>query len=85
MERKKDKSTLWFLVFVISILTIVSGAVITITSQLGENFHTSLVEQIQAGNPPFVTFIGLGLMLLPSLILLLLAKFTGILNGPKGP
>lgn len=71
-DTKKDKSTLWIFIAVISLLSIISGLIIAITSQLGENFHTTIIEQIQSGHPPILTFIGLGLMLAPPGILLLI-------------
>ena len=61
----------WFGVCITSILT---GTVLAVASQAGERWSTSMVEQVRSGDPPIVTFIGMGLVILPGLVTLVLIR-----------
>ncbi len=74
---KTDKSKWWFTWFVICVLSIISGGALAIASQTGDRFHTTVLEQIQAGDPPTLFFIRWALILGPFVITFILVRFYG--------
>ena len=75
---KLGKSTLQLSWLIFCIVSMVSGAIIAITSQLGDRFHTTILEQIEAGDTPIFTLIGISLVLLPLTVSFVLMQIYGL-------
>lgn len=67
MERSK-KFNGWMVLFGFLVLSVISGVVLACVSQLGDRYNISVINQIRANNPPILTFIGEGLMIIPMII-----------------